>query len=296
MKCVKNFFFFAVMFFPMAVSAQWWESSFDLDVGYRKDTLSCLIEAYDSPGNLLLTDDLNINKIYVLEIGAKGKCIAWDKFLLKSFLYSGTTPRGNYNETVTDAFGARDNTKLKVDSGQTVDFSLGGGFLFPICLGVRIGPTGGWSYNHQHLKMHGGGKTLNGLKYKNRWQGAWIGVDSYLSFCGYHLNAGYEYHIPHWSAYWLLKKKNVYGGAFSDVRKSTKGYGNVVYLDFYSTNFFCIRIDCQVKYQYWKMRDGCEHPKSASFASVGLDKNEQDKIPKASWQSFELLVGLGLDF
>lgn len=288
-------FLFALLL-PVAVSAQWWESSFDLDLGYREDSLTCLIEAYDPPGTLILSDDLHLSKLRILEIGTKGKCIACETWLLKAHLFSGFVPHGNYTDTVKIPNESDDVTKLRVCSGQTLDFSLGGGFLFPIFPGVRVGPTGGWSYNHQHLKMHSTRRKLNGLRYENRWQGAWIGVDSYLSFCGFGVNAGYEYHNPHWSGYWLLKGKNVSGGPYSDVRKSTKGYGNVVYFDASTTGFFCIKLNCQVKYQYWKMRDGREHPKSASFKSVGLGKNEVDKIPRATWQSFEVIVGLGLDF
>lgn len=280
---------------PAALSAQWWESSFDFDLGYREDSLTCLINAYDPPENFLFSDDLTIDDLRVYEIGAKGKCIACESLLFKGFLYMGRIERGNYKEVDDGVKGLQKTTKLKVVNGQTVDFSVGAGYLFPCFYCVRIGPTAGYSYNHQHVKMECAGKPLCGLKYKNRWQGAWVGVDGYFSFCGFGVNAGYEYHIPNWSGYWLIKK-NVQGGPYSDVRKATRGWGNVVYFDAYTVSFLCIKLNCQLKYQYWKMQDGCEHPKSTKFSSLGLGNNRVDKIPHATWQSFEVLFGLGLDF
>ncbi len=296
MRLSKTLLQLTALLIPLTASAHWWESSFDLNLGYREDELSCLIDSYDPPGNLIFTDDLQITDIKVLEIGARGKCIACDTWLLKGHLFSGTIPHGSYLEVDKLPNGLKDTTKLRVHSGQTVDFSLGGGFLFPIFIGVRVGPTGGWSYNTQSVKMHGGGRVLNNLEYKNRWQGAWIGADALLTFCGFCVNAGYEYHNPHWSGYWLLKKGNQPCGSYSDVRKATKGYGNLVYFDASTTGLGFIRLDCQVKYQYWRMREGREHPKSASFTDVCLGKNTVDKIPRASWKSFEVTAGLGLEF
>lgn len=294
---ISNFriaFIFAALL-PMAAAAQWWESSFDLDVGYRQDELTCTIDAYNPADNFIYTDDLKLTNLHVYEAGAKGKCIAWDTWLLKSYLYSGFVPHGNYSDTVTLVNGSSSSQKLKVNTGQTVDFALGGGFLFPIYCGVRVGPTGGWSYHHQHIKMGCDRGKYRGLEYKNRWQGAWIGADTFLSFRGFGVNAGYEYHIPHWSGYWLIKKKFVPGGPFSDVRKSKRGWGNVVYFDASTVNFCCIRLNCQLKYQYWKMHDGCAHPKSKSFAAVGL-AHQKEKVRRATWQSFEALLGIGLEF
>lgn len=286
---------FLAALLPMAASAQWWESSFDVDVGYRADSLACIIDAYNPPGDFEFTDDLQIKGLQVLEGGTKGKCIAWETFLLKGSLLAGGIQSGNYTNEITLADGSETRTKLKVQGGQTLDVSLGGGFLFPIGCYVRLGPTGGWSYNHQHVKMQGCAKPFRCLKYKNRWQGAWVGGDAYISLCGFSVNAGYEYHVPHWSGYWLIKGKQPVDGYFSDVRKATCGWGNVAYFEVATTSVYCIRLNCQLKYQYWKMRDGCVHPKSRSFKSVGLE-GQEEKMRQATWQSFEILLGVGMEF
>lgn len=277
---------------PWALSAQWWESSLSLEAGYRQDSLTCLIEGYDLPDTLLFKNNLNVENISVVEIGAKGRCIAWDSFLFKSSLYSGITPTGNYSDVRTFDFSdEKRSSKFKVQSGITVDFSVGTGFLFPFyCRKFRIGPTGGWSYNAQQLTIYNGCRKFDGLKYRNRWQGPWVGIDSYIALLGFHLDAGYEYHFPHWSAYRLLKRHHSYNNAYSDSRKSTRGYGNVAYFDFYTTQFLCIKLNCQLKYQYWKMTDGCERPKRGH-----LPYDEVHQIPHATWQSFEVLFGIGID-
>ncbi len=280
---------------PLSAAAQWWESSFDFDIGYRRDQLTSFVDVYNPSDNFIYTDNLKLDNLQVYEIGAKGKCISYDVFLMKSYLYTGAIPRGHYADTITFVGQSPTTRKLHVTSGQTVDFALGGGFLFPLYCGVRIGPTGGWSYNHQHVKMDCQKGSYGGLEYKNRWQGAWIGVDAYLAFRRFGVNAGYEYHIPHWSGYWLMKKKYIYGGPFSDVRKSKRGWGNVVFFDVYTIDLCCVKFNCQLKYQYWKMHDGCVHPKSKSFKKVG-HPHQKEFLNTATWQSFEVLLGLGLDF
>lgn len=272
------------------------ERSFDADFGYRRDELTCLINHYSPPGTFVVSDDLKIKNIPVWEGGIKGKCIGWNSWLVKGSAYFGVVTGGDYTETIKPVVGNTTTLKLDVRHGRTVDFSVGGGYLFPICTGIRIGPTGGWSYNAQKLKMKSDIKVLDGLEYKNRWQGGWVGADALISFCGFGLHAGYEYHIPKWNGDWLLKGPDVFGGAFSDVRHSTNGYGNVAFIEASTVRFGSIRFNCQLKYQYWKMKDGREHPKNGSFASVGGTADEVDKIPRATWQSFEAIVGLGLDF
>ncbi len=272
------------------------QSTFDVDLGYRQDSLTCLINHYNPPGTFIVSDDLKIKKMQVWEAGIKGMCIARDTYMVKGFLYSGSIRHGDYTETVTGKSGNSSTLKFKVHRGQTVDFSVGSGLLLPLCAGIRVGPTLGWSYNAQKVKMKSDIKIFNGLEYNNRWQGAWLGADALISFCGFGLHAGYEYHIPEWNAQWLLKGKDIFGSAFSDVRHSNRGYGNVVFLDASTVRFGCMKFNCQLKYQYWKMRDGREHPKNGSFASVGSGANEVDKVRNATWQSFEVILGLGLAF
>ncbi len=50
---------------------------------------------------------------------------------------------------------------------------------------------------------------LDKLQYNSMWQGAFVGADAVLTFCDFGVHAGYEYHIPRWSAEWLLRGKDV---------------------------------------------------------------------------------------
>jgi hypothetical protein len=274
----------------------WLEATFDTDVGIRRDSLSCTINHFDPPGFFLSTDTLNIDGIQVIEAGIKAKAIAFKAFMVRGSFYAGGISGGRYKETVLGNTGQSVTFKAKARGGDTMDASIGGGILFPVACGVRVGPTAGWSYNSQRVKMKSSNPIFNKLQYKNRWQGGWLGADALVTFCKFGLHAGYEYHNPNWQAAWLMNIPDTVGGAFSDVRNSKNGFGNVVFLEAYTVRLGCLRLNCQVKYQHWKMRSGSSHPKFASFADLGYGADEVDKIPRATWQSLEAIIGLGLDF
>lgn len=274
----------------------WLEATFDADVGIRRDSLSCTINHFDPPGFFLSKDDLKINGIQVIEAGIKAKFIAWKAFMVRGSFYAGGISGGRYKETVLGNTGQSVTFKAKAHSGDTMDASIGGGILFPLTCGVRIGPTAGWSYNMQRVKMKSSNPIFNNLQYKNRWQGGWLGADALVTFCQFGLHAGYEYHNPNWHAAWLMNIPDAFQGAYSDVRHSKNGFGNVLFLEAYTVRLGCLRLNCQVKYQHWKMRSGRAHPKFASFAELGYGADEVDKIPRATWQSLEGIIGLGLDF
>lgn len=281
---------------PVMSTKSIYEGSFDLNFGYRRDKLNCVLDHFDPPGVFLVDDNLKINKIQIMEIGIKGKCIAKERFMIKGFANIGSVVKGNYVETATTNTGLTSTINLKVFGGDTVDYSIGAGYLYPLFNCLRIGPTGGWSYNTQYLKMKGGSiDALRGLQYSNRWQGAWVGADALLDFCAFGVHAGYEYHFPHWHAEWLLKGSDS-PGTYSDVRHSNNGYGNVAFLEAFLNGPGCFEFNCQFKYQYWKMRDGRAHPKFSNIADVGFGPDEVIKVSRSTWESLEVTAGLGFGF
>lgn len=283
-------------FCPPCISSACYEGDFNLDFGYRRDNLQCILDHFDPPGFFLVSDDLKINKIQVQEIGVKGKVIANQCLMLKGYAFTGEIIKANYIETATGNTGLSSTTRMKSNGGQTLDCSIGAGILIPFFQGVRIGPTGGWSYNNQYVKIHkGDAAVLRGLQYNNRWQGAWAGADALLDFCGFGVHAGYEYHFPRWHAAWTLKGDDS-PGTYSDVRRSNKGYGNVAFFEAFTNWYECIRFNCQVKFQYWKMRDGSARPAFSNIADVGFGPNEVIKVSRSTWQSFEITAGLGYSF
>lgn len=272
------------------------KGSIDFDYGYRRDALSCINNIYNPADTYAATDRLDIKKLRIVEGGVKGQSLFRNAWFVKGFFYAGYVEKGDYEESVSAVDGTSSKIPLNVTGGNTVDFSVGGGYLFSLCDRLKIVPVAGWSYNRQHLRMKGKPAQLNGLTYTNRWQGAWVGGDLIADLSCFGIHAGYEYHFPRWHAEWLLKGKDVFGGAFSDVRHANKGYGNVAFLEAYTLNWGCVRFNCQVKWQYWKVKEGRLYPKHGSFASVGGGADEKDKISKATWRSFEGIIGAGLNF
>jgi hypothetical protein len=185
---------------------------------------------------------------------------------------------------------------MKSKGGQTLDTSIGMGIFLPVACGVRVGPTGGWSYHNQYIKINRGTiAVLKGLQYNNRWQGAWVGADAILDFPTFGVHAGYEYHFPHWHGAWTLKGDDS-PGVYSDVRRSNKGYGNVAYFEAFANWLDCVQFNCQVKFQYWKMRDGSARPAFSNIGDVGFGPDEVIKVTKSIWQSFEVTAGVGYSF
>lgn len=272
------------------------QGSIDFDYGSRRDTLSCVNNIYNPAGTYAATDRLDIKKLRIFEGGVKGQALFRNAWLVKGFFNAGYVEKGDYLESVSAVDGTSSKIPLNVTGGNTVDFSVGGGYLFSLCDRLKIGPTAGWSYNRQYLRMKGKPAQLNGLVYTNRWQGAWVGADLMANLSCFGLHLGYEYHFPRWNAQWLLKGRDTFGGAFSDVRHATKGYGNVAFIEAYTLNFGCLRFTCQFKWQYWKVKDGRLYPKHGSFASVGGGVTEVDKISQATWRSLEGIIGAGINF
>lgn len=137
---------------------------------------------------------------------------------------------------------------------------------------------------------------LNGLRYKTRWDGPWAGVETRVFLPYVTVDLGYEYHWVHWRAAWNLHGADVIDGAFSDRRKSNHSWGNIGFINVTYNFFDCWTVAIGGRYQYYRATDGHAKPKAGSFAAVGLNDTEVDKVSKATWQSMAMQLFVGYNF
>jgi hypothetical protein len=286
----------------MQMEALIWDGDVAVIAGYRNDHTETVIDSYDPPGTPIHTDVVKGKDLNIYEVGVEGNFLLCRSLFITGFAKLGTVTHGSYLETASTSTRSS-LAKAKIHQGYTKDLSLGGGWLLPCFCLFKIGPMAGYSYDYQQIKMHR--TTINGtvipllddLRYEMRWQGPWVGFASNFSlpYC-VDITGGYEYHWGHWHANWLLDGPDVSGQAFSDKRHSKHAYGNVVFLKGLYTPLPCWDISIGVKYQYWKATHGREIPRAGSFAAVGLNSTEVDKVKKVLWSSIEVELGLAYQF
>lgn len=276
-----------------------WE--FDALIGYRYDKVTTQIKVYDPEDVFILKDDLHAKNIRIYEAGLKGR-VTYCHWVLKGFGTIGKVTHGDYHERVESQLGDVFKTKASIYKGTTRDASIGLGYLFSCWNWIYLTPFGGWSYDYQRIKIKNPktngefDSVLDNLSYRTQWEGPWLGLESGTCFCGFDFRVGYEYHCPRWHAKWLLDGPDVAGEVFSDKRHAHDAYGNVFYLEGNYVFWDCLTIGAEVKYQYWKAKNGRETPIAGSFSDVGLNDTEVDKVPTAIWRSWEFQLTLGYNF
>lgn len=295
----------------------------NLTNGYRCDKITADVHAFDPPGTLFLTDDLKVKNLSSYQIGLKGRAL-YCSWLARAEGDYAWTGHGKYHEDSAGFPGdfALATSTAHVHKGNMADFTVGGGYLFNLgqftgmcgcdnscgcdnyCNSdtyFGIGPVAGWSYSRQQIKLKDAvtnglpDPVLDDLKYTNRWQGPWLGVDLSFKTCQFTINAGYEYHWADWHASWRLDGPDVLGVAFSDRRHSKHAQGQVGYIDG-RWNVWCNwTIGIGLKYQNWRVNKGRVEPLAGSFPAVGLSPTEVDRV-KATWQSFAATFDIGYSF
>jgi hypothetical protein len=284
-----------------------WDFAGDIEVsaGYRLDQLKSNVNIFSAPGVFEGSDNLKVRNLSIYEIGAKGRVTFFD-FYLRGFGYWGWGNNGHYSERVSDASETLVSlSKARVHSSRSQDTLGGIGYLFNFCDCCNnewgLGPVVGWSYAYQRVKLKNGrtndipDRTFDGLVYKNRWSGPWIGVDFTFQHCHFRFNAGYEYHWAHWHADWELNGPNVTPVAFSDSRNSKHAYGNVLYFDGFWNFAGNWELGLGFRLQEWRARKGHLKPK-AGLAAVGLPPTEVDRVKLSTWCSGEVTIDLGYTF
>ncbi len=246
--------------------------------GYSCSKASSTLNVYDGYGFLQLTDTLKANNIQLYELGFKGRLAACD-YVFRGECFWGWGDSGRYTENTLDADSDASFTKASLKSPRTRDFTVGVGYLFTLGDCFEIIPMGGLSYHFQRFGIHDVNTDgeeddiLNNLRYITRWQGPWAGVDLGLNFCGIGIRGGYEYHWCDWHAQWLLDGPNVFGVAFSDMRKSSHANGQVGFVDAHWEFCDCWNIGIGVKWERWKATNGSLRPKRIKIRSSSSSSN-----------------------
>ena len=242
----------------------------DLTNGYRQDKLACLINTFDPAGTFIGSDNLTAHNMSIYQLGLKARYEQCG-ILVRADGDYGWGNDGHYHETFHDAVTQTiTDTTAKLHHVNVQDGTVGAGYLFNLndcgcgmyginLDGVAIGPVAGWSYARQQFKLKNTftngvfDPVVNGVKYTERWQGPWLGVDATGAFCNYVLRTGYEYHWATWHATWTLPGPDTIG-AFSDRRHANDAWGQVAYLD--GRWYFCSgwNVGFGAKFQFWKAR------------------------------------------
>lgn len=265
--------------------------------GYRLDRISTDVRGFDPPGTLVLQDNLKGNNINIWEVGVRGRAELCECFI-KGYADFGWVTSGTYKEYGAFPILVSDVSRGHINGGHTYDYSIGLGYHFYCFDWFKISPLVGYSYDFEKIKM---GKmntngfpdpVLNNLSYNMRWQGPWLGLESDFWISCLNMRLGYEYHWSDWKANWNLSGPDVPDVAFSDKRKSNDAYGNVIYVDGRYAIYKGWDIGLGFKYQYWKAKGGKLKPRSGSF-DIG---DEVDKVPRATWASYQFQLSVGYSF
>jgi hypothetical protein len=310
-----------------------WDASFDISTGYRKGKLMSTVISFNpasppantTPTTPISRDHLTAKKLRIAELALEGEASLCNSWFVKGCATFGRVRDGRYSEsTRATASTTEVANKADINRGETRDAVFNLGYLFHpfdyFCASdifdLGIGPVAGWSWTYQRIKISNTKKftttnnpttntpmvtvvdnpDLNGLSYVNRWDGPGLGIRALFSTCWLDIDAGYEYYWPRWRAEWNLAIPDVQKGPFSDRRKAHSGFASVAYIDVNYYFLSCWYVGTEVVFQYWKAKHGRETPQAGSFVAVGLPSSQFDRVPEASWKSFDLLIKFGYVF
>lgn len=279
--------------------------------GYRNDRIGTTIKGYDGKGGYsekerIFSDSLRAKRISIYEVGGYFDITVCREWILKTYATFGWIEGGNFKEGFRNLEVPRSISKGNVRSGNTTDFSIGGGYLFPFTYCVSVGPVAGWSYNYQKIRVKRvdtigiADPLFDRLSYKMRWQGPWIGIQGRLDLCNVNVHGGYEYHWSHWRGRRSLSGFHFPECSFLDRHRSHSGYGNVVFFDVRRLLCGYWEIGVSLKYQFWEVSgDRRSHREKEC-----KNENEENGDPadfirttaSATWRSFEALLMLGFHF
>jgi len=277
----------------------------EMAAGYRVDDLKMTAKGFDPSLQSILRDTAKIENMRIFEFGAKGRVAFLKNWNIRGYALFGRAreKQGRYVENTRVPFSLDPvtHTVARIEKGTTQDYSIGLGYLFPF-MRFEIGPTAGWAWNTQHIKVDKAETNetfdciLSELTWKNHWRGPWIGAEVQFSCWEADLCLNYEFHMPSWHAEWFLAGPDFPPFAFSDLRHSHRGFGNVVSLDADVYFYDWILVGLNFKYLYWHIREGREKPRSGDFAAEGLPGTKKEKTTTSSWDSYSIQIDLGFFF
>lgn len=290
---------------PSQVDADIASGYFDVVNSYRHDKISTHINTYDCNKAPIGHTSIDLKDISIYQLGAKGQLVACNLFA-RGEAYWGWSDNGSYRENSSLWDRSSYKSKARLHKGETRDFTVGGGYYLPTCGIVNIGPSGGWSYQSQEFTVHRAryngypDDLLNGLTFKNCWEGPWAGVDAQVDFCGVDLRGGYAYHWATWKGEWHQKAKGCdwqgnENPGFSEKCKSSDARGQVAYLDLMWGLCPCVELGLGFKWQRWEAKNAKQKHGKMDCVEQEYDWKKSDKV-KANWESYAVSINVGVSF
>lgn len=279
-----------------------YESFFDVSLGYRRDEVFSQSIAYEAGDVPVTRTTVHITDIPVIQGGLLLGAVFADDWVFLADLNLGKVlgGPGRYKEK-TISFGG-DVIKAEVYEGHTGDANISAGYCPLFWSWFRVGPLVGWSYHTLTAEMHKVAISANRrfpqhrVRFKNSWQGPWVGASVSTLVGQLTLYGEYEYHWPHYNASWVPLEGDLFAASFADQRKGSGGNGQVGLIGAVFPVYCGWNLGFEGKYQYWTVNQGSNRPKSGSFAQVGTPDIEHEKLIEAYWQSWQGRVALFYQF
>lgn len=296
------------------------EAELSFTGGWRQDHLRSFSTSTVSDA----TDLVRGSTLNIWQVGVQGwmsPFMSECEPLLNNFFVRGSGSWGWVNDGIyLHRVNAAAGTVITIDRGDishghTWDYTVGGGYLFSLCDGIKIGPTGGYSWNKLTFKgenVIGVIDTLDGVLstaidpnayfdegvlVSSKWYGPWAGLDAFWERNGWNLYASYEYHWARWKGGYRSAFPDLADDShFSDKRSGKGGFGHTGYLGAHYTFCGSWIAGLGVKYQYFRVARGHLTPTAAGgFPAVGGTADEINHV-KTTWNTVSVSLDLGYSF
>lgn len=285
------------------------DANISVTTGYRVDDLD-----WNIAGNLLGSDpnilsELTWDDLQMVEVKGKVNVVLNNYLVLDGKagwgeIIDGKNQDSDYDgDNRTSEFSRSNNA---TDEGHVWDYSLGGGFRFPVDdLGylfteenMWVSVLGGYSRHKQHLIISNGNQTVPDLgsfpglnsRYTAQWDGPWLGIELTGSFRKWRGWGRFEYHFPEYEgdATWNLREEFVQPGSF--IHFADDGRGIVFEGGGYYQLTEMWSFTLAFTLQDWEMNPGIDRTYFTNGAIIDTRLNE------VNWDSLSLTAGLTARF
>jgi hypothetical protein len=265
--------------------------------GYRRDKGSSTLNLVNSKGKNVGRQTFKVNGISIYQLGGKATAAVAGCAGRASIDY-GWVHNGKFDETlvINDAQSFARQGGIRKGTTRDVDVAVAWFWMNnSLC---QFGPSGGYAKSQQNFVVRGAKnkaaaeEEIHLQKYKNKWQGPFVGGDAYLQMGDFIFKAAYEYHWAHWKG----SSKLAHEGAaevISGKGESKHARGRVYFVEGGWNFCQCYTIGCSVKWQQWSAPVG-KISKLQRLAS--LIRPAKKKAKAIRWESFIATIDLGYAF
>lgn len=273
---------------------------FDLETGYRKDSLNWNIGGPNRKPNIL--SELNWKDLTASEITSCFKIFQNNGYIRLSgnyaHFFSGSVQDSDYFGD--NRKGEYSRSKAKSSGSHAYGISTATGFQFPLCSNQLIFyPLIGYAWNAQHFKIKDGFQIIDlednfygslyrlHSSYKSRFQGPFIGIDlNYRVNPLFTILATFEYHFLKYTGtgHWNFRKD-----FYKDFQHTANGHGVFGSLGaFYQINSR-LSLGITFKGKCFKAKQG-----NVKFYALIKDKKLIINQPfnNVTWKSFNTLFSM----